>query len=51
VQPDRLLYLAIPSDTYDSFFTLELPRLLIQRYQVHLIVHEPEEEVIVLWKK
>ena len=51
VQPDRLLYLAIPIDTYDSFFTLELPRLLIQRYQVHLIVYEPAEEVIVLWQK
>ncbi|WNZ21396.1 hypothetical protein HJG54_21620 [Leptolyngbya sp. NK1-12] len=36
---------------HDSFFTLELPRLLIQRYQVHLIVYEPAEEVIVLWKK
>ncbi|MBD2480686.1 XisH family protein [Planktothrix sp. FACHB-1365] len=51
VQPDRVLYLAIPIDTYDSFFTLELPQLLIQRYQVHLIVYEPEDEVIVLWKK
>jgi hypothetical protein len=51
VQPDRILYLAIPIDTYGSFFTLELPQLLIQRYQVHLIVYEPEEEVIVLWKK
>lgn len=51
VQPDRILYLAIPIDTYDSFFTLELPQLLIQRYQVHLIVYEPEDEVIVLWKK
>lgn len=50
-QPDRLLYLAIPVDAYDSFFTLELPQLLIQRYQVHLIVYEPAEEVIVLWKK
>lgn len=50
-QPDRVLYLAIPADAYDSFFTLELPRLLIQRYQVHLIVYEPAEETIVLWKK
>ncbi|MGQ4649240.1 element excision factor XisH family protein [Lyngbya aestuarii] len=50
-QPDRLLYLAIPVDAYDSFFTLELPRLLIERYQVHLIVYEPAAEVIVLWKK
>jgi XisH protein len=50
-QPDRILYLAIPVDAYDSFFSLELPRLLIQRYQVHLIVYEPAEEVIVLWQK
>jgi len=50
-EPDRILYLAVPVDTYDSFFTLELPRLVIQRYQVHLIVYEPGEEVIVLWAK
>jgi hypothetical protein len=50
-QPDRVLYLAIPIDTYDSFFTLELPRLLIQRYCVHLIVYDPDEEVIALWEK
>ncbi|MBW4523094.1 MAG: hypothetical protein KME16_25935 [Scytolyngbya sp. HA4215-MV1] len=48
---DRILYLAIPVDAYDSFFSLELPRLLIQRYQVHLIIYEPAEEVIVLWQK
>lgn len=51
VQPDLLLYLAIPVDTYDSFFTLELPQLLTQRHQVHLIVYDPEEEVIILWRK
>ncbi|MHC5599590.1 MAG: element excision factor XisH family protein [Nostoc sp.] len=38
-------------DTYRSFFTLELPRLLIQRYQVRLIVFDPEEEAIVKWQK
>lgn len=50
-QPERLLYLAVPLDTYRSFFTLELPRLLIQRYQVRLIVFDPEEEAIVKWQK
>ncbi|MBD2410092.1 fatty-acid oxidation protein subunit alpha [Nostoc calcicola FACHB-389] len=50
-QPDRLLYLAVPFDTYRSFFTLELPRLLIQRYQVRLIIFDPEEEMIVKWQK
>jgi CRISPR/Cas system-associated exonuclease Cas4 (RecB family) len=50
-QPDRLLYLAIPLDADSSFFSLELPRLLIQRYHVRLIVDEPEKEVIIQWKK
>ena len=50
VEVDRLLYLAVPTDTYRDFFTLELPRLLVQRYQVHLIVYDPEEEVITQWQ-
>ncbi len=50
-QPDRLLYLAIPFDTYRSFFTLELPRRLVERYRVNLIVYEPETEAIVRWQK
>jgi XisH protein len=50
-QPDRTLYLAIPLDAYRSFFNLELPRLLIQRYQVRLIVYSPQEEEIVKWQK
>jgi hypothetical protein len=50
-QPDRTLYLAIPVDTYRSFFNLELPRLLIQRYQVRLIVYSPRMEEIIKWQK
>lgn len=50
-QPDRVLYLAIPLDAYRSFFTLELPRRLVERYRVNLIVYEPEEEEIVTWQK
>ena len=46
-QCDRILYLAIPFDVYQSFFSLELPRRLIERYQVYLLVYEPEDEVIV----
>lgn len=50
-QPERLLYLAVPFDTYRAFFTLELPRLLIQRYQVRLIIFSPDEEAIIKWQK
>jgi hypothetical protein len=50
-QPDRTLYLAIPLDADRSFFSLELPRRLVERYRVKLIVYEPEEEEIVRWQK
>jgi hypothetical protein len=50
-QPDRTLYLAIPLDTYRSFFSLELPRRLIERYQVHLIIYNPKKEEIFKWQK
>lgn len=50
-QPDRTLYLAIPLDVYRSFFNLELPRLLVQRYQVHLIIYNPKTEEIVKWQR
>jgi XisH protein len=49
-QPDRQLYLAIPFDTYRVFFSLELIRMLVQRYQVSLIIYEPETEEIVKWQ-
>lgn len=50
IEADRLLYLAVPADTYRDFFTLELPRLLVQRHQVRLIVYDPEEEIITKWQ-
>ena len=49
-QPERILYLAVPQDTYRSFFNLELPRLLVERYQVKLIIYDPVKKVIVTWK-
>lgn len=51
VEPDRVLYLAIPLDTYDSFFQLQFIQLVIQNYQIKLIIFEPTGEVIVQWRK
>jgi XisH protein len=50
-EPDRVLYLAIPIDVDRGFFSLELPRRLVEKYKVNLIVYEPEEEEIVRWQK
>lgn len=48
-EPDRTLYLAVPLDTYDEFFTLPLIQLAVQRYQLKLLVFSAEREVIVQW--
>ena len=49
--PERVLYLAVPTATYSTFFTLLLAQTAIQRYGVHLIVYDPESEVLVQWIK
>jgi hypothetical protein len=48
-EPERILYLAIPFDVYDEFFTLPLIQLAVRRYQLKLIVFSAEREVIVQW--
>ncbi len=50
-QPDRILYLAVPSDTYDSFFNLQFIQLAIGQYQLKIIVYNSVDEVIVKWQK
>ena len=50
-EPDRILYLAVPSDTYDSFFNLQFIQLAIQQYQLKIIVYNSVDEVIVKWQK
>ena len=49
-QPDRILYLAIPLDIYDTFFQLQFVRLAIQTYQIKLVVYDYDDEAIVKWQ-
>ncbi|UOG91090.1 MAG: XisH family protein [Candidatus Thiothrix sulfatifontis] len=48
-EPDRVLYLAVPADTYDSFFTQPFIQDVLHQYQVKLIVFKPDQEVISQW--
>ncbi len=48
-EPDRQLYLAIPQDTYISFFQSIFAQTTIQRYQLKLIIYNPIIEEIVTW--
>jgi XisH protein len=47
--PDRVLYLAVPQNTYDEFFTLQFIQKAITRSDLKLIVYIAEQEVISQW--
>ena len=49
-EPDRTLYLAVPLDTHDAFFSLPFTQAVVQQNQLRLIVYNPEKQEIVLWK-
>jgi hypothetical protein len=49
--PDRILYLAIPQETYDNFFLLEFTQNIIQDYQLKFMVYDVQNEVIIKWQK
>ena len=48
-EPDRLLYLAVPLETYKTFFQSRFAQVVIERHQLKLIVYEPVIEEIVQW--
>jgi hypothetical protein len=49
-EPKRSLYLAVPMDTFDSFFTLKFVQTAIEDYQLNLIIYDIEKQIIVKWK-
>lgn len=48
-EPYRLLYLAVPLETYKTFFQSRFAQLAMERHQLKLIVYEPVTEEIVQW--
>jgi len=49
VEPDRLLYLAIPLRTYDGIFAAPLGQLVVRRQQLRLIIFDEVDARIVRW--
>ncbi len=49
--PERILYLAVPQDAYETFFRSDFIQIAIEEFQLLLIVYEPNQEVIVQWIK
>ena len=48
-EPDRIVYLAVPDETYKDFFQLPFIQIAVQRYKVKLIVYDPKQEEIRQW--
>ena len=48
-EPDRVLYLAVPEDIYEDFFTRRLAQMSVKRMELKLLVFNPLTEEIVSW--
>jgi hypothetical protein len=48
-EPERILYLAVPTDTYQTFLRLEPAKTVLNRYQIRLIIYNPAQEAIDQW--
>lgn len=48
-EPERVLYLAVPADTYQTFFQLVFGQKAIKDYHLKLLVYNSKEEIIVQW--
>jgi hypothetical protein len=49
IEPSRILYLAIPLDTYETFFQLPFTQFALSQYKVKLIIYNLDTEEISQW--
>ncbi|NUN65483.1 fatty-acid oxidation protein subunit alpha [Pseudanabaena biceps] len=49
IEPDRILYLAVPDNLYDKFFDTTLVQELVQQNTVYLITYDIDQETIAKW--
>lgn len=47
--PDYELYLAVPANSYNSFFQRKLPRMVIQQYQLKMLIYQLDTAEIQTW--
>ncbi|MEC4819602.1 MAG: XisH family protein [Scytonema sp. PMC 1069.18] len=47
VDRERKLYLAVPESIYSSFFQRRFIRSVVERTQIHLLVYDEKQEIII----
>ncbi len=50
-EPERLLFLAVPQDTYETFFRYELIAATLTEHQLKIIVYNSDSEELLQWIK
>jgi hypothetical protein len=48
-QPERHLYMAVPSDVYHGFFEGAFAQLILQETRIHIVVYDTDNEEIEQW--
>ncbi|NEQ89033.1 MAG: fatty-acid oxidation protein subunit alpha [Moorea sp. SIO2I5] len=48
--PNFVLYLAVPTDTYNTFFRRPFIQDALEEYQLKLLIFDPKKEEISSWK-
>jgi hypothetical protein len=48
-EPQRMLYLAVPRDAYQTFLRFEPAQTAIKRFEVRLIVYDVAQEIVEQW--
>ncbi|MGI0481140.1 XisH family protein [Geminocystis sp. CENA526] len=51
VEPERILYLAIPKDTYEDFFSRQFVQNSVAEYQIKLMIFDSVKQEVILWKE
>ncbi|MEG3966347.1 XisH family protein [Microcoleus sp. T2B6] len=49
-EPERTLYLAVPEDVYNEFFSRRFIQRVIVEHQLKLLIFNPTQEEIVQWR-
>lgn len=51
IEPERIIFLAISEDIYESFFKLPFPQKRLMEDEIHLLVFSIEDKSVVQWIK
>ncbi|MEA5534880.1 element excision factor XisH family protein [Crocosphaera sp. XPORK-15E] len=49
--PERVLYLAIPQDTYEDFFTRQFIQDSVAEYKLKLLIFNSIQQEVILWEE